>query len=121
MNRKHTLALVGLLTSLSMISSPAAQAQTTATATITQIKVLENHDKNYKLFNGALWLDIDKAVNNYRWGGTHCKNRGLSDTNLQLLFAAFRAKFSITIDFDLVEAKGGAKYRCITGFTVERS
>ncbi|HTM20549.1 MAG TPA: hypothetical protein VL172_08585 [Kofleriaceae bacterium] len=103
-----------------LLSVPvSARADTTATSSIAQIKVLEKNDANYKLYHGAIWLEYDKATYNYRWGGAHCGEQGLSDINLGLLFAAFRAKYSVTIDYAEVEYKERS-YRCITAFSVTR-
>ncbi len=96
-----------------------ADTKTTATSVITQIKVLDVGDANYKLFHGAVWLEYDKATANYRWGGEHCNGEGLSDLNVGLLFSAFRAKYSVSIDYKLTKHKKRT-YRCITGFSVTR-
>jgi hypothetical protein len=110
------IAVVGALLS----SAPAtAAAETTATSTITQIKMVEKSHSNYRLFHGAIWLDYDKATQNYRWGGAHCKNQGIGDLNLSLLFAAFRSKFSVNIDYKEMRYQD-REYRCITGFSVTR-
>ncbi len=94
-----------------------AQADTTATSKITQIKILSKADSNYRLFHGAIWLEYDKAQFNYRWGGKHCKGNTLKGINVGMLFAAFRYKYSITIDYKN-HAHGKHKFRCITAFTL---
>jgi hypothetical protein len=95
-------------------------ADTTATSTITQIKVVDEGSDNYKLFHGAVWLEYDKAEYNYRWGGKHCDGKSLSDMNISLLFAAFRSKYSVNMDYETVKYRKSS-YRCVTGFTVTRS
>ena len=82
--------------------------------------VLEPGDASYKLFHGAVWLDVDKAAWNYRWGGLQCKGRELSDTSIQLLFAAFRSEYQVTVEFVATEYKG-KQFRCLTGFTISKS
>jgi hypothetical protein len=81
--------------------------------------VLEPGDASYKLFHGAVWLDNDKAAWNYRWGGLQCKGRELSDTSIQLLFAAFRSEYQVAIEYVGSEYKG-KQYRCLTGFTISK-
>src|ERR1044071_7423550 len=76
-----------------------ARADTTATSSIAQLMVLEPGDASYKLFHGAVWLDHDKVQWNYRWGGLQCKGRELSDTSIQLLFAAFRSEYQVTVEY----------------------
>jgi hypothetical protein len=97
-----------------------ARAETTATTSIAQLMVLEPGDASYRLFHGAVWLDVDKANWNYRWGGLQCKGRELSDTSIQLLFAAFRSEYQVTIEYVPTEYKG-KQYRCLTGFTISKS
>jgi hypothetical protein len=97
-----------------------ARAETSATSSIAQLMVLEPGDASYKLFHGAVWLDHDKATWNYRWGGLQCKGRELSDTTVQLLFAAFRSEYQVTLEYATSEYKGKS-YRCITGLTISKS
>ena len=98
----------------------AADADTTATTSIAQLMVLEPGDASYRLFHGAVWLDHDKASWNYRWGGLQCKGRELSDTSVQLLFAAFRAEYQVTLEYVVTDYKG-KPFRCVTGLTLSRS
>jgi len=97
-----------------------ARADTTPTTSIAQLMVLEPGDASYRLFHGAVWLDSDKASWNYRWGGLQCKGRELSDTSVQLLFAAFRSEYQVNIEFVVTEYKGKS-YRCLTGFTISKA
>jgi hypothetical protein len=113
----RTLVAVTLV--LAFALAHPAHADTTPSTTITQIKVLANCDPNYRLFHGAIWLEHDKATANYRWGGEHCGGKTLSDNNVGMLFAAFRSKLSVTLDFRMTKYKKRT-YRCITGFSITR-
>jgi hypothetical protein len=97
-----------------------ARADTTGVTSVAQLMVLEPGDASYKLFHGAVWLDIDKASVNYRWGGLQCKGRDLSDTSIQLLFAAFRSEYQVKVEYVLADYQS-KQYRCVTGFTVSKS
>lgn len=97
-----------------------ARADTTGVTSVAQLMVLEPGDSSYKLFHGAVWLDLDKASVNYRWGGLQCKGRDLSDTSIQLLFAAFRSEYQVKIEYVLADYQS-KQYRCVTGFTVSKS
>ncbi|HEY0192318.1 MAG TPA: hypothetical protein VGC42_14455 [Kofleriaceae bacterium] len=116
MSRSWALLVVLLVCAL---RAP-ARAETTATSSIAQLMSLEPSDASYKLFHGAIWLDHDKAQWNYRWGGLACKGRELSDTNVQLLFAAFHQEYQVALEYVVTDYKG-KPYRCITGLTVTRS
>lgn len=98
----------------------AAHADTTPVSSVAQLMVLEPGDSSYKLFHGAVWLETDKASTNYRWGGLQCKGRELSDTSIQLLFAAFRSEYQVKLEFVVTDYQS-KPYRCVTGFTVSKS
>jgi hypothetical protein len=111
---------VGIVLALLLGFVRFAAADTTATSSIAQILVLEDGDKNYKSYHGALWLDYDKEDYNYRWGGLQCKGRELSQSSLEILFAAFKSEYQVTLEY--VESDYKSKsYRCITGFTISKS
>ena len=113
----RSLALAAALAALSF-AHPAV-ADTTAATTVTQVMVLEPGDTSYKLFHGAVWLELDKAVVNYRWGGVECKGRDIGDTSIQLLFAAFRAGDSVKLEYVVSDFKD-KQFRCITGLTISK-
>jgi hypothetical protein len=98
----------------------AAAADSTATSSIAQLLILEDGDKNWKNYHGALWLEYDKADYNYRWGGLQCKGRELSPISIEILFAAFKSEYSVTLEYEVSEYKS-KQYRCITGFTISKS
>jgi hypothetical protein len=112
--------LLGLMVCVLWGVSVPAYADTTATTSVSQLMVLEPGDASYKLFHGAVWLEHDKASWNYRWGGLQCKGRELSDTSIQLLFAALRSEYQVTVEFVITEYKG-KPYRCVTGLTIGRA
>ena len=97
-----------------------AHADTTTTTSVAQLMVLEPGDASYTLFHGAVWLEHDKASTNYRWGGLQCKGRELSDSSVQILFAAFRSEYQLTLEYVVTQYKDKS-YRCVTGFTVSKS
>ncbi|HEY3803071.1 MAG TPA: hypothetical protein VGL61_10720 [Kofleriaceae bacterium] len=108
-----------VLLTLLALATP-GRADTTAVTSVAQLMILEPGDTSYKLFHGAIWLETDKAVTNYRWGGLQCKGRELSDTSVQVLFAAFRSEYQVKLEY-VVTDYVGKQYRCVTGFTVSKS
>jgi hypothetical protein len=112
-------SLAGAALAAALLATP-AHADTTPGTAIAQVMVLEPGDASYALFHGAIWLDADKATWNYRWGGLQCKGRDVSDNSVQLLFAAFRAGDSVSVEYVVSELKG-KQYRCLTGFTVSKA
>jgi hypothetical protein len=103
-----------------VLSATRGFADTTPVSSVAQLMVLEPGDSSYKLFHGAVWLDSDKASTNYRWGGLQCKGRELSDTSVQLLFAAFRSEYLVKLEF-VTSDYAQKSYRCLTGFTISKS
>ena len=67
----------------------------------------------------ACWLEQDKATTNYRWGGTQCAGRELSEVTVQLLFAAFRGGEQVSLEYAVSDVKG-KQYRCITAVTFSK-
>lgn len=113
--RLASLVLLGLLA-----GGRVAHADSTATSSIAQVFILEDGDKNYKNYHGAIWLDYDKADYNYRWGGLQCKGRDLSPASIEILFASFKSEYQVTLEY--VESSVNSKtYRCITGFTISKT
>ena len=115
--RKYALAAILLLGCFALSSK--AAAETTPGSAIVQLKVLTEAHKKHRYFHGALWLQSDKSQHNYRWGGLHCPGTELSDLQVSMLYSAFRSKYAVAIDFDVVAYKS-ATYRCLTGFTVSK-
>jgi hypothetical protein len=97
-----------------------AAAETTPVTSIAQLMVLEPGDRNYRLFHGTLWLDADKAIRNYRWGGAQCPGKDLSPASVQILFAAFRSDYAVSLEYTVTELKKKSFY-CITGFTISKA
>jgi hypothetical protein len=117
MRRSSSLApALAVALALGLAASP-AHADSTPSTSITQLMVLEPGDASYKLFHGAIWLEHDKATWNYRWGGLQCKGRDLSDTSVQILFSAFRSKYTVALEYVQVDYKG-KPFRCVTGFVI---
>jgi hypothetical protein len=113
-------AALALLVLMMIVAPRVASAEPTATTSIAQLMVLEPGDASYKLFHGAVWLEVDKAQTNYRWGGLQCKGRELSDSSIELLFASFRAEYQVTVEYVISDYKQKS-YRCVTGFTISKT
>lgn len=110
----------GIAIALVLGMAAPAIADTTPSTSVTQLMLLEPGDTSFKLFHGAVWLEADKASTNYRWGGLQCKGRDLSDTSIQILFAAYRTGDQVKLEFVLTEYKD-KQYRCVTGFTISKA
>jgi hypothetical protein len=119
-SRRFSWPAALLAVSFAFAGARPVAADTSGSSTISQIKVLDVADDNYQFFHGAVWLAHDKAEHNYRWGGKHCGGVGLSESSVELLFAAFRDKHSVAIDFRIYKYKTNVA-RCITAFTVTRT
>lgn len=105
---------------LAALGSAPARAETTPTSSVAQLMLLEPGDSSYRLFHGAIWLVLDKATTNYRWGGLQCKGREMSETSIQILYAAYRNGDQVTLEYVAGEYNG-KQFRCLTGFTIAKA
>src|SRR5687767_7000981 len=103
-----------------LCSGTPARAETSAETTIHQLKLLSATHTNRRLFQGALWLEYDKAERNYRWGGVHCAKRELGPSVTALLIEAFSSRYRVMLDYEINQYEG-KPYYCITGVAVTRS
>lgn len=117
MSRSLSIILVAL--AFCFLARP-ARAETTPTSTVAQLMLLEPGDSSYRLFHGAVWLALDKATTNYRWGGVQCKGRELSETSVQILYAAYRNSDQVTLEY-VTSDYNGKQFRCLTGFTIAKA
>ena len=118
--RKSVLG-VGLAVAVAAGHALPAAADTSQTSTVAQLTVIEAGDRNYKAFHGAVWLEIDKAATNYRWGGTQCGGRDVSANTVQLLFAALRSGDQVSLEYVVVSAAKDKSYRCVTAVTFSKT
>lgn len=115
----RTLSLVLVALALCFFTRT-ARAETTPTSNVAQLMLLEPGDSSYRLFHGAVWLTLDKASTNYRWGGVQCKGRELSETSVQILYAAYRNNDQVTLEY-VTSDYNGKQFRCLTGFTIAKA
>ena len=85
---------------LVLVSSHGQADPSSATTSIAQIMVLEPGDSSYKLFHGAVWLEVRQGVRRTTGGAaSSARARDLSDTSIQLLFASFRSDYQVTVEY----------------------
>lgn len=112
-------ALGVLLLVAAALGTTPARAETTPTSVVAQLMLLEPGDSSYRLFHGAIWLGLDKATTNYRWGGLQCKGREMSETSIQILYASYRNGDQVTLEY-VTSEYNGKQFRCLTGFTIAK-
>lgn len=120
MPRSPSILLVALAFCFLARSARSAQAETTPTSNVAQLMLLEPGDSSYRLFHGAIWLVLDKATTNYRWGGLQCKGREMSETSIQILYAAYRNGDQVTLEY-VASDYNQKQFRCLTGFTIAKA
>ncbi|MBT8495692.1 MAG: hypothetical protein KJO07_21770 [Deltaproteobacteria bacterium] len=112
-------AAIALFALLAVARPAAADSKTTPTSTITQLSIISKSNPKHRRFHGALWLEFDKNQHVYRWGGLYCGGADLSELKVSMLFAAFRSKYSVNIEYKDHLYKGKRR-RCVVGFTISR-
>jgi len=120
MSRSLSIVLVALAFCFLAGSARSAHAETTPTSSVAQLMLLEPGDSSYRLFHGAIWLVLDKATTNYRWGGLQCKGREMSETSIQILYAAYRNGDQVTLEY-VASDYNQKQFRCLTGFTIAKA
>jgi hypothetical protein len=113
------LSLCAFLLTSALWATP-ARAESTPTSTVAQLMLLEPGDSSYRLFHGAIWLVLDKATTNYRWGGLQCKGREMSETSIQILYASYRNGDQVTLEY-VTSEYNSKQFRCLTGFTIAKA
>ncbi|HRC59306.1 MAG: hypothetical protein IPI49_22260 [Myxococcales bacterium] len=113
------ILVVAVAGAVGLLRPTPAHADTTPTSTLAQLMLLEPGDSSYRLFHGAVWLGLDKASTNYRWGGLQCKGRELSETSIQILYAAYRNGDQVTLEY-VASEYNQKQFRCLTGFTIAK-
>lgn len=95
-----------------------AYADTDGTAgTVASVTVNESGSDDYSTVRGELVINEGQANRTYKWGGTVCSGRNVSETNVALLFEALRARDSVQLVPSYKSGIGGA--RCLVGFKLE--
>lgn len=90
------------------------QAEALKWQTIHSLRVLERTNDDYAKMHGELEVyPVSKnKTYTYRWGGSSCPGRNLTETNVMLLGEGLTHKMKIQIEMKL--GQGGSK--CIVGF-----
>jgi hypothetical protein len=80
------------------------------------LEVLTTSADTYLQYHGRLVLMVGTTPEEFRWGGTSCGSRTMSDDNVRLLTEAVREGLQVTPRFQV--GQGDAK--CLVGFSTEK-
>ena len=94
----RTLALLGLLVALP--STALAADDVGAVGYVTELQVNQTSAETYLQFHGRAFLGggAKQAAVEYRWGGTSCGTRVLSEHQVSLLMRAFESGLRVLHD-----------------------
>jgi hypothetical protein len=117
LRRIATNTFVSVL-AMSLLLAPAiASADEDATQGIAwDLEVLTTSADTYLQYHGRLIVMVSTTPEEYRWGGTSCGSRTMSEDNLRLLTEAVREGLLITPRYQV--GQGSAK--CLVGFSTEK-
>lgn len=91
-----------------------------AVGTVASLTVYESSSDSYAMYNGVLSVREKSTgtTRSYKWGGSICPSKTVSDSSLALLFDALRSKENVEIvpSYKL----GNGNERCLTGFRLDR-
>ena len=68
----------------------------------------------YLQYHGRVFVTSPAGAAEYRWGGSSCSNKSLSDANVALLVRALESGLLVTPRFQA----GQGSNRCLVGFTL---
>ncbi len=85
-----------------------------AAGTVDVLDVNSVHADTYLQFHGRVYVNAGGAVTEYRWGGSSCSNRTLTEGQVAALQRASEAGALVTPRF----LPGQGLNRCLVGFTV---
>ena len=118
--KRRSLAFAALLAGIVAIPTVAYAAdQDGGEGRIKNIELLSPSADNYVQYHGRVFINHDKRTTEYRWGGTSCGSKVLSDALVDRLVDAAKNK-------DLVKvkpryAKGAGELKCLVGFTIRHA
>jgi hypothetical protein len=118
MHRRLASHLLVALFAIALTSTPApalAADEVGKTGAATSIELLTPSADTYLQYHGRLVVMVGTTQEEYRWGGTSCGSRTISDDTLRSLVVAVREAGTITPRFQL----GQGTARCLVGFTVD--
>jgi hypothetical protein len=119
MSTPPRLPLIAALAAL-MLPAAASADSNGAAGSVEAIVLHEPGSDNHPMYHGAVVLKERAGVKReYRWGGSLCPGRELSDTSLGLLFEALRSGAQVEVTPLFKSGNGGQ--RCITGLRVAAS
>lgn len=119
MSHRPRLSLIAALAA-SLIPATALADSNGSTGNVDGLTVYERSSDNYAMANGVLTVkEKNGGKRDYKWGGSLCPGRELSDASVALLFESLRdrKKVKLTPTFKL----GNGNVRCLTGFKLENT
>ena len=101
---------------LSLLSAPVAlAADSLGTAgTVDVIDVNATTADTYLQFHGRVFLTVGAQTVEYRWGGTSCSNKTLSEGQVAMLQRASESGMLLTPRYQ----SGQGLHKCLVGFTI---
>ena len=110
MSRK-TLALVAALVTIP--STALAADQIGPTGRITDLQVNQQSSDTYLQYHGRAFIGKGNNVTEYRWGGTSCGSRTLTEHAVLLLQTALASGLEVEPRYE----NGQGQTICLVGFT----
>ncbi|MFV8753346.1 hypothetical protein ACNOYE_22585 [Nannocystaceae bacterium ST9] len=99
------------------LSTPAFAADTNGSAgTLESVEINETTADTYLQYHGRILVTAGGKLTEYRWGGTSCSNKTLSEALVNLLWGAFYKRDAVNISPRYQSGQGTNK--CLVGFTL---
>ncbi len=120
MSIRRPLSLAVLLAATSLPTLASADSSG-ATGYVTSLTVNMKSSDTYNSYHGSVVLregsEPGSTLREYRWGGSLCSGRDLSDANVHLLTEAFRGRTDTQVIPRYKMGQAGS--RCLVAFTLQ--
>jgi hypothetical protein len=113
MRRPLTAVLALALSSLLPISANAVPDFAGDAGQVAELEILQSSADRYLQFHGRVVIRLGDRQTEYKWGGTHCSNRTLTEATVAALQRAHLAGATVQPRY----VAGQGLNRCVAGFT----
>jgi hypothetical protein len=115
--RSRFLAALATLSILAIPATVYAADQVGKPGTANKVEINTPSADAYLQYHGRVFIQVGKTSTEYRWGGTSCGTKTLSDDQVELLVGAVRDSRSVSVQPRYQAGQGSAK--CLVGFTIQ--
>lgn len=116
MRIRRSLAALAAVFALTLPATASAADKTGSVGDVAGVDVYSSSSDTYLKYHGRLFVDTNKGSEEYRWGGTSCNSKTISDDMVALLITAIGSP-RVVVKPRYKSGQGNA--RCLVGFSLQ--